>query len=165
MVVVSDSSPLIYLAALSDFELLPRLFGEIQISPAVWMEIVEQGAGFPVREAALRAAAKAWLKVTPLRIPAGPVQAPGGKLHLGETEVIRLAGQLQAEVLLMDDRRAVIQARAQGFRVAPTIAVYIEAKRRGMIRGVREKVDQLCAARFRLTEQDYRAVLAAAGEL
>jgi predicted nucleic acid-binding protein len=52
VVVVANSSPLIYLAALSDFELLPRLFGEIQIPPAVWMEVVVQGAGFPVRESA-----------------------------------------------------------------------------------------------------------------
>jgi predicted nucleic acid-binding protein len=164
-VVVADSSPLIYLAALSDFELLPRLFGEIQIPPAVWLEIVEQGAGFPVREFSLQAADKAWLKVTPLLIPAEPIQAPGGTLHRGETEVIRLGEQLRAGILLMDDRRAVAHARAMGFRVAPTITIYIEAKRQGMIRSVKEKVDQLLAARFRLTEQDYKAVLAAAGEL
>ena len=165
MVVVANSSPLIYLAALSDFELLPRLFGEIQIPPAVWMEVVEQGAGFPVRESVLQAATRAWLKMAPLRIPAEPIQALGGKLHRGETEVIRLGEQLRAGVLLMDDRRAVIHARAMGFRVAPTLTIYIEAKRRGMIRSVKEKVDQLRTARFRLTEKDYRAVLAAAGEL
>jgi predicted nucleic acid-binding protein len=47
----------------------------------------------------------------------------------------------------------------------PTIVIYMEAKRKGMIGGVKEKVDQLRAARFRLTERDYRAILAAAGEL
>jgi len=86
-------------------------------------------------------------------------------LHLGETEVIRLAEQLSADVVLIDDRAAVIQARAQGFRVVPTIAIYIEAKRKKMIGSVKEKVDQLRAARFRLAERDYQAILTLAGEL
>jgi predicted nucleic acid-binding protein len=84
---------------------------------------------------------------------------------LGETEVIRLAAQLSADVLLIDDREAVIQARAQGFRVAPTIAIYIEAKRRGMITTVKEKMDYLRAARFRLMDRDYQTILAACGEM
>lgn len=86
-------------------------------------------------------------------------------MHLGETEVIRLAEQLSADVVLIDDRAAVIQARAQGFRVVPTIAIYIEAKRKKMIGSVKEKVDQLRAARFRLAERDYQAILTLAGEL
>ena len=79
--------------------------------------------------------------------------------------MIRLAQELSAGVVLIDDRAAVIQARAQGFRVVPTIAIYIEAKRKGLIGSIREKVDQLRSARFRLTERDYWAILAAAGEL
>jgi len=67
--------------------------------------------------------------------------------------------------VLIDDRAAVIHARVEGFRVVPTIAIYIEAKRQGLVGGIKEKVDQLRAARFRLTERDYRAILAAAGEL
>ena len=86
-------------------------------------------------------------------------------MHLGETEVIWLAEQLSADVVLIDDRAAVIQARAQGFRVVPTIAIYIEAKRKKMIGSVKEKVDQLRAARFRLAERDYQAILTLAGEL
>jgi uncharacterized protein len=165
VVVVSNSSPLIYLAALSDLELRPSRFGEIQIPPAVWKEVVEQGGGFPIQEAARQAIAKGWLRVSPLQTPAEPIRIAGSKLHQGETEVIRLGEQLRADVLLIDDRRAVIQARAQGFLVALTVAIYLEAKRRGTIRNVKEKVDQLRAARFRLTERDYRAVLAAADEI
>ena len=164
MVVVANSSPLIYLAALSDFELLPKLFGNVRVPSAVWTEIVEQGTGFPVQVAARRAAADAWLHVTPLGTPAEPITVAGHKLHRGETEVIRLGQQLHAAVLLMDDRRAVVQARVMGFRVAPTIAIYIQAKRLGLIPSVKEKVDQLRAARFRLSDQDCRAVLAVAGE-
>ena len=79
--------------------------------------------------------------------------------------MIRVAALISADVLLIEDREAVIQARAQGFRVAPTIAIYIEAKRRGMITTVKEKMDYLRAARFRLTDRDYQTVLAACGEM
>jgi predicted nucleic acid-binding protein len=165
MIVVSNSSPLIYLAALGDFELLPRLFGEIHIPSAVWTEIVDQGDGFPVQPAALQAVAQGWLRLRPLQVPVELIHAGERRLHLGEAEVIQLAEELSADVALIDDRAAVIQARARGFRVVPTIAIYIDAKRNGMIGSVKEKVDRLRAARFRLTDRDYRAILAAAGEL
>jgi uncharacterized protein len=165
VVVISNSSPLIYLAALFDFELLPEIFGNIQVPPAVWVEVVEQGSGFPIREAASSAIKDGWLKVTPLAAPAIGIRISGRLLHAGETEVIRLGEQLGAGVLLMDDRAAVIHARSLGFRVVPTIAIYIEAKRRGKMRSVKGKVDRLRAVGFRLTDQDYKAVLTAADEL
>ena len=166
MVVVSDSSPLVYLAVLADFALLPALYREILIPPAVWMEVVEQGIGFPVREAALQAAAEGWLKVVELEAPvAEPILISGHKLHLGEAQVIRLGEQLRADVLLIDDRQAVDKARSMGFRVVPTMAILIEAKRKGMIRSVKEKADRLRASRFHLAERDYQAVLNTASEL
>lgn len=120
MIVVANSSPLIYLAAL--------------------------------------------LHVVPLSAAAEPLVTSGRKLHLGETEVIRLGEQIRADDLLIDDRSAVIQARSMGFRVAPTIAIYIEAKRKGFISTIKERVKKLRAAGFRLSETDCRAVLAAARE-
>jgi predicted nucleic acid-binding protein len=164
VVVVADSSPLISLAALSDFDLLRRIFGAIQIPPAVWAEVVNQGEDLP-GDAARQAAAEGWLRVTPLLVPAEPIRSAGRSLHLGETEVIRLAEQLRADALLIDDRSAVIHARSLGFQVAPTIAIYIDARRKHLIRSVKEKVDRLRDEGFRLTDRDYQAVLAAAGEL
>ena len=47
MYVVSNSTPLIYLAALGDFALLRKMFGQIHIPRAVWIELVDQGGGQP----------------------------------------------------------------------------------------------------------------------
>jgi len=44
--VVADSTPLIYLAALSDVDLLRDLFGAIVIPSAVFTEVVSQAAAF-----------------------------------------------------------------------------------------------------------------------
>ncbi|MBI1787424.1 MAG: hypothetical protein HYR60_07730 [Acidobacteria bacterium] len=61
--VVSDSSPLNYLALLSDFDLLQQIFGTLLIPPAVYSEVVERGAAFPV-QAAVRSALGQWISVT-----------------------------------------------------------------------------------------------------
>ena len=90
--VVTNSSALIYLAALSDFELLQRLFGDVSMPPAVWTEVVEQGSAFPVHDA-VRAAIGKWLRVVPLEAAVQPISIRDHRLHLGETEVIRLAEQ------------------------------------------------------------------------
>lgn len=86
-------------------------------------------------------------------------------MHWGETEAIQLAQELRADLVLMDDRRAVVHARSLGLLVAPTIAIYIRAKRNGMVRSVAKKADRLRTAGFRLTDRDYQAVLRAAGEM
>jgi len=60
--VVSNSSPLVYLAALEDFDLLTRLFGQIAVPKAVFEEVVIGGAGLPVAQLTRNAMAS-WLSV------------------------------------------------------------------------------------------------------
>src|ERR1019366_795098 len=48
--VVSDSSPLNYLALLSDFDLLRQIYHTVVIPPAVHREVVESGADYSVRQ-------------------------------------------------------------------------------------------------------------------
>jgi hypothetical protein len=50
--VVSNTSPLVYLAALGDFTLLHELFSEIVIPRAVYHEIAIGGAGHAILRAA-----------------------------------------------------------------------------------------------------------------
>ena len=64
--VVSNSSPLVYLAALGDFELLRFLFQEIIIPPAVFEEVVIGGAQFPVAREVVAAQGR-WIHVHELR--------------------------------------------------------------------------------------------------
>ena len=48
--IVSNSSPLINLSAIGEFNLLQELFGEIFIPSAVWDEVVIKGKGQPGAE-------------------------------------------------------------------------------------------------------------------
>jgi predicted nucleic acid-binding protein len=49
--VVSDSSPLNYLALLSDFDPLRQIYHTVVTPPAVYGEVVESGADYPVGKA------------------------------------------------------------------------------------------------------------------
>ena len=60
MIVVSDSSPLIALACLSQLELLRILYEEITIPQAVYDEVVQAGEG---RQGATAVAEASWVNV------------------------------------------------------------------------------------------------------
>jgi predicted nucleic acid-binding protein len=45
---ISDSSPLNYLALLSDFDLLRKIYATLIIPPAVYREVVESGGEYPL---------------------------------------------------------------------------------------------------------------------
>jgi predicted nucleic acid-binding protein len=104
-VVVSDSSPLNYLALLSDFDLLRQIYKTLVIPPAVYREVVERGAAYPVAKV-VRAALGEWISVA---------EAPDTtrvdnlrreyRLDLGESEAILVAESLGKVPLLMDERR------------------------------------------------------------
>ncbi|MGI8990219.1 MAG: DUF3368 domain-containing protein [Bryobacteraceae bacterium] len=160
--VVSDSSPLIYLAALNDFHLLKEFFGSLVIPPAVYEEVVIQGSAYPVAQAV---ASAVWIGVEPLRRVGAVEFAPGIRLHAGETQAILLAKHLNADSLLMDDSDAVTTARLLGLNVIRTPGIYRLAKERGRIPSLRAKLDQLRAAGFRLKDTHYQKILGSAGEL
>jgi predicted nucleic acid-binding protein len=164
MPVVANSSPLIYLAALSDFHFLRDLFGPIAIPPAVYQEVVEHGSGFPV-QSEVKAALDDWVAIKAVQNGWRIEEiCESACLDLGEAEAIILAQECQAERLLLDDQRAVGYARELGLNVTRTPVIYFEAKLRGWIPSVREKLDALRKKGFRLSERHYRRVLKEIGE-
>ena len=64
MKVVSDASPLIALARIGHFDLLPKLYGIIVIPTEVYSEVVIAGAGLP---GAKQTAAANWIQITAVR--------------------------------------------------------------------------------------------------
>jgi len=108
---VSNSSPLIYLAALRDFDLIRLLFGEVAIPPAVFKEVVVEGAKFPVA-ADVVAADGSFIHVRRPLDSSRAAEFFGVGLHAGESEALVLALELGAEALLVDDGDAV--ARVSG---------------------------------------------------
>jgi uncharacterized protein len=88
-----------------------------------------------------------------------------GKLDHGEAEAIALALELQADLLLMDERLGRIEAARFGLRFIGTLGVLIEAKARGHLQEIKPVLDELRTnAGFRMSEALRARVLQEAGE-
>jgi len=82
-------------------DLLPRLFGQVLIPPAVFAELKDPET--PSRVRAWLENAPSWLQVQNLRSPPGPEI---DYLDAGEREAIALAEELKADQILVDESDA-----------------------------------------------------------
>lgn len=161
MIVVSDASPLIALAAVGRLELLHRLYGEVLIPEAVYREVTTSA---PHAIGAEEVKAAEWIRVQPVR-ERTLVVALSLELDAGEAAAIALAVESGADLLLMDERRGRLAAVRLGTHVIGVLGVLIEAKKTGMLPEVRPLLDALERnAGFHIGAALYRRVLSAAGE-
>ena len=87
------------------------------------------------------------------------------ELDPGESEAIVLALDTQADLLLLDERKARAVAARLGVRFIGLLGVLLEAKRRGHILSVKPLLDSLIVkAGFWLGSQVYSRALREAGE-
>jgi uncharacterized protein len=161
--VVSNSSPLVYLAALGDFELLHHLFDRIAIPRAVFEEVAVGGTGLPVAHS-VQAAMGSWLSVQAIANTSESDRLRKAGLHAGESEAIVLATELDSEALLMDDGDGIRFAVAAKANVIRTPGIYRLAKQRGFVLAVRPKIDELRRAGFWLRDEHYLMILESVGE-
>lgn len=136
-VVVSDTSPLRALDYLGQLDLLPALFDEVIVPPAVERELSQPRPRF--RPLDLQA------------LPYARIQAPADSagvarlipaLQSGEAEAIILAEELSAE-LLIDETDGRAEAARRGLRVVGVVGLLTRAKQRGMLPAVVPLVQQL----------------------
>lgn len=162
--VVSDSSTLIHLTRIGRFALLQELYTRITITPAVWREVVEQGQGRAGAVEVADACTDGWLEVA---APSDDslVRLLTRDLGDGESEVIALAIERQADLTLLDELEARRTADIYSLSKTGVIGVLIRAKREGMIPSLRADLDRLRqAGGFWIEEALYQRALAAVGE-
>jgi len=95
MIVIADTTPVNYLVLIEAADLLPRLFGQVLIPPAVLAELKDPETPSQVR--AWLANTPSWLRVQTLRFQPGPEL---DYLDAGEREAIALAEELKADQIL-----------------------------------------------------------------
>lgn len=157
MVVVADTSPLIYLSRVGALNLLHDLFGEVIVPRAVWTEVFEERTAAPGLDT-LKSAD--WLRVVDRE---WPVLDLG--LDAGETAAILLAESLQADVLLIDERLGRRVAESRGLTVRGTLGVLVQARRAGALPALRPLLETLVTDGFRISPGLIREALAAVGEI
>ena len=152
MAVVSNSSPLIALAAIEQLNLLPALFESVLIPPAVALEIAPSIPTLP-----------AWLRVQSLTSPLLEAVLRRS-LGDGEREALTLAVEIQAERIVLDDRPARRIAQELKLSVTGTAGVLLVAKRHELIPRIRPYLDALIEKSFFIGADLYDELLRVGGE-
>lgn len=153
--VIADTGPVNYLILIGQIDLLPLLFEKVVLPTTVQEELGSSKAPPVVRLWA--ASSPAWLEVR--NSPVGQAEDVSLKgIDAGEKAAIQLAVSLNADLLLMDDRKGVNAAQRKGLRVTGTLGVLDLAAQRGLADFV-HAVETLRQTNFRVPEALLDALL------
>jgi predicted nucleic acid-binding protein len=135
--VVLNNTPLVALWQLERLGLLHDLFGQVFLPLAVHHEFISTE-----RELRRVAVASAdWIEVVPLAQPQQALAYEG--LGRGEAEVLALAIERSARLVIIDELRGRRYARRLGLPLTGTLGVLLLAKERGLVDRVAPLVSRL----------------------
>ena len=154
MDVVSNATPLIYLAKAGRIDLLKKVFGQVFIPEDVKIEVVDRGKQLGEKDAYVveKAIGEGWLKVLSVDIVEVLI-----KLDKGEEATLSLAKKLGLKVVLVDEAPARAAARLMGLTPRGTVFVFLKALEKNEIDldEFLEALDELIGQGFRLKEEVY----------
>jgi predicted nucleic acid-binding protein len=156
--VVANNTPLVALWVLGRLDLLRELYGEVWIPPAIQDEFV-------ATETALRLAAlqnAPWIKVVPLSNPQRSRVYVG--LDEGEADVLTLAEECSARLVIMDELRGRRYAQRLGLPLTGTLGLLLLGKEKGLISQLAPLLAELQNAGLYLASELIARVLALANE-
>ncbi len=157
--VISNTTPIITLSVLGRLTLLRDLYTEVSIPPAVYAEVMAGGAG-RAGTAELRRAG--WIRTVPLHDPRRADLLVD--LDRGEAEAIALAMELDADLLLLDERLARRHATRLGLTITGSLGVLLKAKERELVTEIHPLIQELRRNKIRLSEDVVQQALRLAGE-
>jgi len=160
MIIVSDTSPISNLAAIGQLELLQKLYGNVIIPTAVYQEILNSGDTDP---AVLAIKSVNWIQTYSITNNT-LFQTLQNILDIGEAEAITLAVELNADRLIVDERRGRKEAIRLGLRVTGILGILLAAKQQGLVSFIQPLLDDLIANGFWIQEELYAELLQLAGE-
>jgi len=152
MTIVSNTSPLCYLALIGHAEILPKLYGNVHITQKVLDELRHPDAPPSVRDWATTP--PDWLKIH--SDPEEPDQTLAA-LDPGERTALRLAEQLHSDVLLLDEAAARAFAVQHGLKVSGTLVVLCDGAQAGLLK-LTVALDLLRKTNFRASPELWKSL-------
>ena len=127
--VIVNSTPLIALCHVNRLDVLKELYGEVTIPQAVYDEISvkENSVCKKTVDEALE-----WIHVQKIQNIMAKAMFKS-QLHDGEVEVMILAKEQDADIVIIDDQNAKKYAKYLGLPVTGTLGILIRAKQEGYI--------------------------------
>jgi predicted nucleic acid-binding protein len=161
MIVVSNTTPLIGLASIKRFNLLQQIFGKIYLAEAVYNETVTSGRelGGAKREVSTAT----WIETVKVQDRLA-VDVLLDELDLGEAETIVLAREINADWVLMDEKKGRRKLKHLGVQKIGTVGILLKAKNLGFISIIKNDLELLRQQGFSISQSVLDTVLAQAKE-
>ena len=163
MIVISDTSTITNLAAIQHLQLLAQ-YNQVIIPEAVYRELTDIDPPVP---GTLEVQSVTWLEVRDV-VNRKSVERLQGEmsLDLGESEAIALALELNADLLLIDERRGRAEANRLGLRITGLLDILVEARYQNLIVAVKPLMDALIStSEFRVSPVLYNQILEMVNEV
>jgi predicted nucleic acid-binding protein len=156
--IVSNTTPIISLLKLQRLDLLQRLYTKIYIPKAVYKEVeAGKSKGFYKNLSEID-----WISI--VEIKDGKAVKYFIDLDEGEAEAIVLASEIEADLILLDEKLGRFHAKHTGLKVTGTIGILTKAKNEGFIYKLKPFLDELTDQGVWISEKLKGEILKKAGE-
>jgi len=152
--VVSNSTPLIALSKINKLHIIEEFFGSIIIPEAVFNEV---GKDKKERAGKHEVLNSKWIKIKKVSNHL-VVEFLLKNLDHGEAEAITLAKEINADLVLIDDKDGRKEAKSVGIPVTGTVGLLLRYYK-GDWMGFKLALDELIARGFRLSKKEYERIL------
>lgn len=153
MIAVADTSPLNYLIQIDAIELLPFLFGQVVVPPAVAAELQHSSAPSKVHD---------WISHPPdWLLERSASTTPGTvllRLDAGERDAIQLALELNISTVLIDEIEGRKAAASLGLEVRGTLGILERGAKLGRV-NLLVALQRLEKTNFRISPELRAAIL------
>jgi predicted nucleic acid-binding protein len=161
MIVVSDTSPISNLFVIGRLDLLREIYQQIIVPQAVYDELMKlKSFGYDIQEIDKLG----WIII---RKPVNAQQVLLLRMNLdaGESEAIVLSQEINAGLLLIDERAGAKKAKEMGLKTIGLLGVLVKAKELGLIDSLKSMLEDLQEkAGFWLSSKLKKEILEVVGE-
>ncbi|ELS03365.1 putative nucleic acid-binding protein [Xenococcus sp. PCC 7305] len=137
---------------------MKQLHNQVIIPEAVYRELTDID---PPAPGTLEVQSLSWLEVRQVNDFSTVKQLQNNaRLDPGESEAVAIAWELDADLLLIDERRGRAEANRLGLRITGLLGILIEAKQQNLIIAVKPLLDTLIkTSEFRVSIALYKRIL------
>lgn len=158
--VIVNTTPLIALSHVRQLDILRKMYGEILIPQAVYQELSEKQESVCKKQVDN---SLDWIHIEKIRNEMAKLMYKT-QLHDGEVEVMILAKEKSADIVIIDDANAKKHAKYLGLPVTGTLGVLIKAKKLGYIDELKPIIQEMIDNHIYISEKLMKFCIQQAGE-